>query len=350
MLVKSKEVIQGYVLTSAKYDFSKGEKLILYKLVELAQDDIKGKKLNSGYSINRTLFDDIIVEIPVKDILSAGSKNHSQIKKALIGLRNKTIEYENDDEWRIIGFIEKPVIKRFSEKIIFEVQPLIWEAILNFTKGYSKYELNAVLSFKSVFAMRFYELFNANNLKPQTIPIDILKKRFGLEDKYIGRPADFIKRVIDGAKKELDLKSEYSFNYTALKDGKKITKIKFVPYYIESNKNQHLYEKQLQKKTSLRFDLSQEFIRYLNELGFTNDGVRNNLKLFKEANQKIDLYGFLKKIARKANEAKNPPAYVVGALRKYLKNKDNETPIDPKQSAKITGLLNKISSEKTSEI
>lgn len=346
MKTKSKEVIQGYVLTSAKYDFSRFEKLILYKLVEIAQDDLKGKKLNAGYSINRSLFDDVILEIPIKDIMPDGSKNHYQVKKALVSLRNKTIEYEDDEEWRVIGIIEKPIIKKYSDKLIFEVQPLIWEVLLNFTKGHSKYELNAAMSFKSVYAMRFFEMFS-KNLKPLSFSIETIKERFGLKDKYTNRPSDFIKRVILPAKKELDLKSEYSFNYSVHKEGRQISYIKFVPYYIASNRNQELYEQDLRKKTSLRFDLSREFIQYLKRLGFSNDGIRNNLKLLKEANQKIDLYDFLKKVARKANEAKSPPAYIIGALKKYLKNKDSEVPVDPKQSAQIADLLSSVSSKKT---
>lgn len=346
MKTKSKEVIQGYVLTSAKYDFSRFEKLILYKLVEIAQDDLKGKKLNAGYSINRSLFDDVILEVPIKDLMPDGSKNHYQVKKALVGLRNKTIEYEDDKEWRIIGIIEKPTIKKYSDKLIFEVQPLIWESILNFTKGHSKYELNAAMNFKSVYAMRFFEMFS-KNLKPLSFSIETIKERFGLKDKYTNRPSDFVKRVIIPAKKELDLKSEYSFNYSVHKEGRQISYIKFVPYYIASNRNQELYEQDLIKRTSLRFDLSREFIQYLNSLGFNNDGIKNNLKLFKEANEKIDLYDFLKKVSRNANEAKNPPAYIIGALKKYLKSKDSEIPVDPKKSAQIADLLSHVSSKKT---
>ncbi len=237
MKVKSKEVIQGYVLTAAKYDFSKFEKLILYKLVEIAQDDLKGKKLNASYSINRSLFDDVILEIPITDIIPNGSKNHHRIKKALKSLRNKTIEYEDDKEWRIIGIVEKPTIKKYSDKLIFEIQPLIWEAILNFTKGHSKYELDAAMSFKSVYAMRFFEMFS-KNLTPLSFSIETLKERFGLKDKYTNRPSDFIKRVIIPAKKELDAKSEYSFNYSLHKKGRQISYIKFLPYYIEPNRNQ----------------------------------------------------------------------------------------------------------------
>jgi len=346
MKANSKEVIQGYVLTAAKYDFSRYEKLIMYKMVEIAQDDLKGKKLGPGYSINQTLFNDKILEIPIKDFLPEGDKNHAQVKKALTSLRNKTIEYEDDKEWRLIGIIEKPVVEKYSDKVVFEVQPLIWQAILNFSKGHTRYELNAAMNFKSVYAMRFYEMFS-KNLKPLTLHIDTLKERFGLKDKYTNRPADFIKRVITPAKKELDLKSEFSFNYSIHKDGRQISSIKFVPYHIPANKNAEREALDLQKRVSPRFDLSKELIGFLNDMGFTNDGVKNNLKLFKKANTEIDLYMFLKKISRQASGAKNPAAYVVGSLKKYLNNKQDDKPVNPKMSKDIDNLLDSFASGKS---
>ena len=42
--IKSNELaIQSYIFTTAKYDFNAYEKRIMYRLVELAQDEIKGK-------------------------------------------------------------------------------------------------------------------------------------------------------------------------------------------------------------------------------------------------------------------------------------------------------------------
>jgi plasmid replication initiation protein len=346
MKANSKEVVQGYVLTSAKYNFSRYEKWILYALVEIAQADTSGKKLNTNYKINRNLFNDVLIEIPYKRFFPDGEKNHAQLKKALTSLRNKTIEYEDDNEWRLIGIIEKPKVEKNEHYIAFEVQPLIWEAILNFSKGHSKVELNAAMKFTSVFAMRFFELFY-KNLKPQTLSIDDLKKRFGLENKYDGRPSDFIKRVIKPAKKELDEKSEYSFNYKTIKVGRKIDKIVFVPYFIESNRNDEQYKKDLEKQLSLRNYLSVNFIKQLNNLGFSEQGVKNNLELLKEANQKIDLANFISNISRKSQEAKNPPAYIIGALKKHLSNNENSKPKNLEMVRNIDNLLDDLSNEKT---
>ena len=40
---ENKNVIQSYMLTAARYDFSVYEKRILYRLVELAQAELQGK-------------------------------------------------------------------------------------------------------------------------------------------------------------------------------------------------------------------------------------------------------------------------------------------------------------------
>ena len=152
---------EPYILTTAKYNFSVYEKRVLYKLIELVQADLEGKKLLPGYSVNKTLFDDKIITIPIKSLLNhENDKNHRKIKDALIGLRNKTIEYETLKKWELIGIIEKPIIEKYADIIKFEVNPRIWEVILNFAKGFRKYELKTAMSFESVYTMRFYEIFS----------------------------------------------------------------------------------------------------------------------------------------------------------------------------------------------
>lgn len=345
MKITNKNVIQSYLITSAKYNFSAPEKRILYRIIEIAQKDISGKKLDDSYSISTTLFEDTLITIPVKDLLlNKKGNNHSEIKKALTSLRNKTIEYEADSFWKLIGIIEKPKFDRYQMTATFEIQPEIWQAILSFAKGkgHSKYELEVAMSFQSVYAMRFFELFS-NNKKPQTLRIDTLKERFGIADKYKNRPAGFIEKVIDVAKRELDEKSAYSFNYTPIKEGRKIALITFVPTYIKENDNDEKIKNALQKQASLRFQFSKDFIKYLNSLGFTNQGVKNNLALFKEFNKNADLYGFLTTIKRNSEEANNPQGYIIGAMRTYLSKIEHTVKVDEKERERMNEVLNRIS-------
>ena len=85
--IKNKEVLQSYILTTAKYDFSVYEKRILYRIIELNQNLIEGKKLSDRYQVNSTLFKSKEYVMPISAFLttedSKTDKNHSRIKKAL---------------------------------------------------------------------------------------------------------------------------------------------------------------------------------------------------------------------------------------------------------------------------
>ena len=321
MKITNKDVIQSYIITTAKYDFTVYEKRILYRLVELAQKDLQGKQLNAGYRIDKTLFDDRIITMPVSAFLN-GEKdtNYERVKKALKSLRNKTIEFETAQKWKLIGIIEKPEINKYNSFVQFEVNPKIWAAILSFAKGYRKYELVTAMSFKSAYAMRFYELFS-NVKTPITYSIDELKKMFVIENKY-NQINDFVRRIIKPAKQELDEKAPYSFDYILLKSGRKITAIQFIPYPIAKNRDESLENKVLQKQASIRWDLSKSIVEYLKmKYDFTNEEIKRNLSVFKEASKKMDLLMFLATKYPSTQNKRNPKGYLINAIKSEIKTK-----------------------------
>jgi len=65
----NKDVIQSYILTTAKYDFSVYEKRILYRLIELNQELLAGQKLEGKCRIDSNLYGDKTYTIPVKYFL-----------------------------------------------------------------------------------------------------------------------------------------------------------------------------------------------------------------------------------------------------------------------------------------
>ena len=52
--IKNKEILQSYILTTAKYDYSVYEKRILYRIIEVLQELIVDKTLNQKYTLNIT--------------------------------------------------------------------------------------------------------------------------------------------------------------------------------------------------------------------------------------------------------------------------------------------------------
>jgi len=321
MLINNKDVIQSYILTTARYDFSVYEKRIMYRLVEMAQSDMEGKRLNKDYVINKTLFDDRIVTMPISAFLNGEKdKNYSRVKKALDDLESKVIYYEDDRIWKKLRIIQKPKVEKYQSTVTFEVQPEIWYAILKFSKGFRKFELVTAMQFESIYSMRFYELFSGQKT-PITYSIENLKLMFGIEDKYKNRPADFIKRVVIIAKKELDKVSPYSFEYTLIKEGRKIVAIKFFPYLIPENRDEALETKQLKKQVSPNWTLDKMIIDYLKQnYYFDSKEINNNLDLFKKAQNKLDLMLFLSEMRAKCDNKANPKGYLINAIKKQLKS------------------------------
>ena len=284
--ITNKDVIQSYLMTVSKYDFSVYEKRILYRLVEAMQCEIEGKKLYPGLRIEKTLYDDRVVLMPISAFLANDDdENYTRVKKALLDLRNKSFEFDDGQIWKVIGIIEKPQFNYKRGWVRFEIQPEVYNAVLNFSKGFRKYELKTAMEFTSQYSMRFYELMSGQE-RPLIYTIEDLKIMFGVQDKYKRNP-DFIKRIIVPAKEELDAKSPYSFEYKILKEGRSFHSLKLYPKYQPEHRDEELEKHELQKQVSLGWDLDRLIRNYLKqELLFTDQEIRNNIDLFRDAQKK----------------------------------------------------------------
>jgi plasmid replication initiation protein len=321
MKIKNKDVIQSYVMTTAKYDFNADEKRVLYRIVEVLQAKTQGLKLKYDFSMQEDLFGKTEFTMPIKCFLpNPDSKNYDPIKEALVSLRQKGFEYEDSETWGFYGIIEMPVIKKRDSFVKFTVTPLLMKAFLNFSKGSRKYELETAMAFESVYAMRFYELLSGKT-EPISYGIDKLKKMFGIEDKYKDRPGNFINKVIIPAQKELTKHAPYSFKFEKIKTGKKITGVNFKPYFIPKNRDPKLEERSLNKNVSVRWTLSKEEIFTLKEkFGFTDKGMKNNIELLKEAVSHEKFRDWVKDIHEMAIEfeVSNPTGFFIKQIRKNL--------------------------------
>jgi len=313
------EIVQSYIVTTARYDFSVYEKRIVYRLVENIQYLLKGEKLNEKVRIDKSLYDLYSVEMPIAALLNGEEdKNYSRTKNALLSMSTKVFQYEDAKEWKAIPLIGYPKIRKYESIIHFKLHEDIYDALLNFSKGFKRFELQTAFTFESVYAMRFYELFS-NQRTPLTFSIENLKLMFGVEKKYLN-PSDFIRKVVETAKNELDKKSPYSFTYTALKTGRKITSIKFFPVSLPQNIKPEDETERLKKQISPSLLLEQQTYHYLKtHYHFSAPEMKNNITLFQTAEKTIpDLLMFMSEIKVKANRANNPKGYLINALRKKM--------------------------------
>ena len=207
-----------------------------------------------------------------------------------------------------IDIITKPVLHKEGQAsyVTFEIHEITYNAFLDFSKGYRKYELQTAMNFNSIYAMRFYELFSGQK-DPITYSIPYLKERFKIENKYNSKNGkkDFLTKVVDVAQKELDEKSPYTFSYKIERGSENIL---FIPIYQKQNADAELEKKAIQKQTSLGWELTakeQEIL--MNRWHFTKEGLKYNISLFRSAKVLLNLEEFILELS--PLNAKNRPLF-----------------------------------------
>lgn len=329
MEIINRELVQSYLMTTAKYDFSVYEKRVLYRIVETLQHHLEGKKLAPDIDLDLNIFNDTKIGMPIAKFLNGEEdQNYTRTIKALRNLRKKDVDihYENGD-LTIVGLISRPKIVKRSGYVEFTLHAEVIEALLDFAGGHRIIEMKTAFKLESVYSMRFYEIFSKQKGSIRH-SIDKLKAMFGISDKYKDRPADFIKKVVKVAKDELDKKSPYSFTYKPEKEGKKIKNILFTAVYIPENEDKELQKKQLKKKASVRWELSNQVIDALRyKFDFTDKEIKHNLPTLSKAEKGLeDLVVFISEkhsYSRKIEELNNPKGWLINAIKKELQKQES---------------------------
>lgn len=320
--LENKEIIFSYIVATMKYNITLYEKKILYKVIENYQYILEGQKLDKDFYVEKDLWGDLKISFPILSILNEGDRNYEYAREALRKLSDRYVEYEDDNYWTRIRFIESPELENKS-KIIFRMNSRITQILFNFSKGFRKIELKIAMELKSVYSLRFYELM-ANQRSPLTLSIDYLKSMFGIEDKY-AQTGHFISRVVDPAQKELNETCPWTFTYKKLKSGRKITALKLFPVYQPQFEDSELKERELRKKLSNRWYIPKNVLDSLkNKYEFTDEEIRRNDNILIPASNDgtIDLMGLLSDRYRDAQDARNPKGWIIGAIKKeYAKGK-----------------------------
>ena len=314
----SREVVQSYIVTTAMYDYSVYEKRVLYNLVKLAQSQIEGVKLSDSlYRIDHSLRDFIRIELPVSDFLTGSDdKHHARVKEALQSLHRKTFTYQDAKVWECFSIIANPKIELRSSRVSFYVNTRVWDVLLDFSKGFSRYDLEVAFRLESPYAMRFYEMLCCQQ-DPITLPIAMLRKTFALEGKY-SENKDFIRRVVESAKSELDAKSPVTFTYKPIKEGRRFSQIMLLPVRQDKHRSSDSSFRESVRRYGSSPVLSGEEYRTLTDIGFSDSGINANLRLFMRCKRELDFRYELSMLQGQCRTKQNPCGWCIEALRGKL--------------------------------
>ncbi len=307
-----REVVQSFLITSARYKFSIYEKRILSKIITSLQPMLEGQHLNG--KIERSLFGDIKIEMPLSYLRGDDRGNVKQYKDALRSLSQKGIEFEDENIWTYCNLIQSPKIVKRSEFVSFSICSDMVDLFLNFTKGYSKYILDVSLSLRSTASARMYELIS-NQPQPLKYGIEKLKELLGAETYTL--TGNFIQRVLVPAKKELDTTANWSFDFKPIKTGRKYTHILLIPINYPEREPQEVQKADAIRRTHLSWFIDTDVTLKLMDLGFSKREIKNNMETIKKFTYKF-ANSTIEKIVEiwvRGNGKKNQKAYLIGAMK-----------------------------------
>ena len=117
----------------------------------------------------------------------------------------------------------------------FTFDPKLMPFLLQLKERFTTYRLHDVVQLRSAFSIRLYELLKEyEKVGVRVFEILDLKRILGLDENQYPLYADFKKRVIVPAQKELAAKTDITFTFEEGKTGRAVTKLKF---FIQANAN-----------------------------------------------------------------------------------------------------------------
>lgn len=317
LVESSKMILQGYDLTTAKYKANLYQKRMMLAVASAAQSKIEGERHIAGRRFEVKDGEFPIISVPIDLILQDDdSSNIYAVRRAARDFIGRIIEYQDKaGNWIVFSPIVTATIPKYASTIELQVHKLFWEAILDYRSGYRKLDVKRAIALKSVYAIRFYELFSGKT-EPITYSVKDLKRMFAIEDKY-KLTADLIRKVLEPSKRELDEAAPYSFTYKPVKDGRKIIAFTFMPVHYPQRDDKDTEVRDLQRKLNLSWDIRDRHVRdyLLNSIGFTDVELKNNIELFRRASELLpDLLNELAILKAKSRDKANPKGWIIRSL------------------------------------
>lgn len=305
------DMIQSFIYSTGRAKLSVYEQRVMMAIVKHAQSTVRGMVIKDHLEPWQHEFDNVFFNLKIKELLSDGSQHYEYIIKAVRSLSKRTVEFVSADghDYFISSIVYNVKVTRGSGCVSFYVARNVFDVILDFSKGYRKYDLEVALKITSPFAARMYVLMNGQR-RPLQYSIAELKRMFGVYDKY-SQTRDFIAKVIDSAKAHLDGLGCNSFRYERLRVGTKVIGLRF---YAEVREDDT--KKTQLAKTNVSFVMSKEIKLLLMQwANFKLKELGAHKQMLEDFCQIPGCYQVLTEIVNRAKSRGKEKGYIIAAMR-----------------------------------
>ncbi|PEE34675.1 replication initiation protein [Bacillus cereus] len=158
----------------------------------------------------------------------SGSTKYTELSKITKELVSKVIEIRIGEELIQVSWLSSAIYNKNKGTIDLRFDPLLKPFLLELSSKFTSYRLANVVKLKSTYAIRIYELLKQyEHIKERTISLENLRYYLDAIDVYPNY-ANFKQRVLRPSQKELNQKTDISFEFEEIKLGRRVQKIKFI--------------------------------------------------------------------------------------------------------------------------
>lgn len=217
-------VVQSNRLIEAKYRLSVEEQKIIKILISQIRRDDKD-------------FRDY--EFRIKDLAEILGMGHKDIYRVLPKiterLMSRVLKFYNPETQTLLqaSWLSSALYKKGEGTVSLRFDPYLKPLLLQLQSYFTKYELGQIMQFKGQYTIRFFELrksFLGRNKQEVIFSLKELWEMLGLRKDEYKIFRDFKNRVLEPARIELAEKTEESFSWEAVRQGRggKVVGVRFV--------------------------------------------------------------------------------------------------------------------------
>lgn len=158
-----------------------------------------------------------------------GREHYTQLKKIVEDLMSKVVEIPSDTGgWVMTHWVSRAEYIDGSGMIQLRFAPDLKPYLLQLKTAFTSYKLSNILSLKSAYSIRLYELMKKwYHLGRWECPLKDLKGKIGIEANTYKQYGHFKSRVLQPAVTEVNGKTDLYITFKEIKKGRSIERIEF---------------------------------------------------------------------------------------------------------------------------
>ncbi|MBF0339318.1 MAG: replication initiation protein [Nitrospirae bacterium] len=259
--VTSKIVTKSNDLVEARYKLTASEqKLIIWLMGEIEPNDV-------DFKVYRMQINDFMKMLEVEN-----KGTYKQVRQITLNMMEKVLEIRKSNGLLQISWFSSAEYKDGEGYVELCFDPKLKPLLLGLKEKFLSYPISNILQLKSAYSIRLYELLKQyQKIGKRIISIQDMRDMLGMSHSDYGLYADFKRRVIITAQKEIHKNTDISFTFEEIKEGRKVV---YLVFTIISKHQQRLidFNPSEKSKTKHKQKISNVHLLPINEIKKDKNG------------------------------------------------------------------------------